>query len=186
MNNFVGSSHAKIYVTQNTSWGNLADPNQSWLGCGEVSLYRSKNTQVLGNLASTRSATGCGGHPIYALAVSTIDGSDSVVDNLAYGYNGNNYFSYSAGGFKYGANNQFGTNPNFTNPVVPGSPHCGSSANVPNCMASVIADFAPKPGSSTQSFGYQKPTSTSAQDPLFPRWLCTAKVPSGLVTMGCS
>ena len=186
VNNFVGSSHANIYVTQNTSWGNLADPNQSWLGCGEVSLYRSKNTQVSGNLASTRSATGCGGHPIYALAVSTIDGSDSVVDNVAYGYNGNNDFAYSTGGFRYGANNQFGTNPNFTNPVVPGSPQCGGSANVPSCMASVVADFAPKPGSTIQGFGYQKPTSSSIHDTLFPRWLCTANLPAGLITMGCS
>ena len=185
MNNSAGSSHAPIYVTHNSSWGNLADPNQSWYGCGEIALYQTKKTQVSGNLTSTRSATGCGGHPIYALSVSTIDGSDTVVNNVAYGYNGNNDFSYSTGGFNWGAN-QFGTNPSFTNPVVPGAPQCGGSANVPSCMASVIADFAPKPGSSTQGFGYQRPTSTSIQDPLFPRWLCTANVPSGLITMGCS
>jgi hypothetical protein len=185
VNNSAGSSHASIYIKQNTVWGNLQDPHQSWSGCGEVSLNVAKDTQVSGNLVSTRSATGCGGHPIYALALSGVDNSDSVVDNVAYGYNGNNDFSYDSGSFAWGANNQFGTYPNFTNPVTPGAPQCSGTANVPGCMASVIADFAPK-ASAAQGLGYQKPATSSIQDTLFPRWLCTANVPAGLVTMGCS
>jgi len=183
--NSAGSNHSTIWFTQNTVWGDLTDPNQSWWGCGEISLYKASNTHVTNNLVSTKSATGCGGHPIYALAVSTSDGSDSVTGNVAYGYNGNNVFLYSSGSFGWGSGNQFGTNPNFTNPVAPGAPSCGGSANVPSCMSSVVNNFVPKTSSAT-GLGYQKPSSTSVHDALFPHWLCTANVPSGLVTMGCS
>jgi hypothetical protein len=184
-NNSSGSSHAVIWFNQNTSWGNLTDPNQSWLGCSEIGVDYSSDTHVSGNLISTKSATGCGGHPIYALGVSQGDNTDSVVDNFAYGYNGNNAFLYDSGSFSWGSTNQLGTSPNFTNPVVPGAPQCGGAANVPSCMASVIADFTPK-ASAAKGFGYQKPSSTSVHDTLFPQWLCTANLPSGLVTMGCS
>jgi hypothetical protein len=184
-NNSAGNSHAAIYIKQNTVWGNLSDQHQSWLGCGEVALNVTKNTQVSGNLISTKSATGCGGHPIYALAVSNIDGSNSVTNNVAYGYNGYNDFSYNAGSFQWGSTNRFGTNPSFTNPVTPGAPQCGGTANVPGCMGSVIANFVPK-ASAAQGFGYQRPSSSPVQDSLFPRWLCSANVPAGLVTMGCS
>jgi hypothetical protein len=183
--NSAGSSHAVIWFSQNTSWGNLTAPNESWIGCAEVSIYLASDTHVSGNLISTKSATGCGGHPIYALAASTIDGTDSVVDNFAYGYNGNNTFLYDSGSFAWGSTNHFGTNPNLRNPIAPGAPKCGGTANVPSCMASIIADFAPKL-SAAKGFGYQKPSSISVHDPLFPQWLCTANLPSGIVTMGCS
>jgi hypothetical protein len=183
--NSAGSSHSNIWLSQNTSLGNLTDPHQSWLGCGEISLYRASDTHISGNLISTRSATGCGGHPIYALAVSTSDGTDSVVSNLAYGFNGNNTFLYDSGSFAWGSGNQFGTPLNLTNPVAPGAPSCGGASNVPSCMASVIANFVPKTASAA-GLGYQKPSSTPDHDTLFPRWLCTANVPSGLVTMGCN
>jgi hypothetical protein len=181
-----GSSHSTIWFSQNTSWGNLTDPHQSWYGCGEISLYRSSDTHVTNNLVSTRSATACGGHPIYALAVSTSDGSDAATNNFAYGYNGNNTFLYDSGSFSYGSSNHLGTNPNFANPVAPGAPQCGGAANVPSCMASVVSDFTPKPGSGSVGFGYQKPSSTSVHDSLFPHWLCSANLPAGLVSMGCS
>ncbi len=183
--NSAGSNHSNIWLSQNTSLGNLTDPHQSWLGCGEVSLYRASDTHISGNLISTRSATGCGGHPIYALAVSTSDGTDSVVSNFAYGFNGYNTFLYASGSFAWGSGNQFGVPLNLTNPVAPGAPSCGGASNVPNCMAPVIANFVPKTASAA-GLGYQKPSSTPDHDTLFPRWLCTANVPSGLVTMGCN
>jgi hypothetical protein len=37
-NNSAGTSHAPIIITQNTTWGNLTDPNQNNAGCGEVAL----------------------------------------------------------------------------------------------------------------------------------------------------
>jgi hypothetical protein len=47
----------------------------------------------------------------------------------------------------------------------------------------VISNFKPKVAAAA-GFGYQTPGS-AAYDPLFPQWLCTASVPSGLITMGC-
>jgi hypothetical protein len=184
-NNSNGSSHATVWFSQNTSWGNLTDPNQSWYGCGEIAMYDSEDTHVSNNLVSTKSATGCGGHPIYALTVETGDDTDSVVNNYAYGYSGYNTFVYAASSFSLGSTNHLGVSPNFTDPVVPGAPKCGGTSNVPSCMSSVIADFVPK-AAGAQGFGYQKPSSTSVKDTLFPHWLCTANVPAGLVTMGCS
>jgi hypothetical protein len=183
-NNSAGSSHATIWVNQNTSWGNLTDPNQAWFGCAEVSLYKASNTHIYGNLISTRSATGCSGHPIYALAVSSGDATDSVVNNLAYGYNGNHTFLYDSGSFAWGSGNQFGTSPDFTNPVAPGPPNCSGTSSVPDCMAPVIANFAPKTASAL-GLGYHKPSSASEHDTLFPQWLCTVNLPSGLITNGC-
>ncbi len=184
-NNTAGSPNAPVYVKQNTTWGNNTDPHQSGLGCGDVAVKVSQNVQFSNNLISTRSATGCGGHPIYAADVSQGDGSDSFVSNVLYGYNGYNEFSWSSGSFAYASSNIVGVLPNFTNPVTPGAPNCAGSANVPSCMSSVISNFTPR-ASSVQGYGYQRPSSGSVHDTLFPRWLCTANVPSGLITMGCS
>jgi hypothetical protein len=183
--NAAGSYHATIWFKQNTVWGNLTDPHQSWLGCAEMSTTGSDSTNIYNNLVSTRSATGCGGHPIYGLAVSQGNSSDVVVDNFAYGYNGNNTFLYASGSFSYGSTNTLGVSPSFTKPVVPGAPSCSGKGSVPSCMSGVIADFVPET-SSAKAFGYHTPSSGSVSDALFPHWLCTANVPAGLVTMGCS
>jgi hypothetical protein len=178
------SYHSTIWIAQNTSWGNLTDPNQSWLGCSEISLAKATHIHITRNLVSTKTALGCGGHPIYALGVSEGDGTDSVDHNLAYGYNGNNTFLYNSGSFAWGSTNQLGISPHFSKPRDPGPPRCRGTANVPSCMASVIADFVPLTASAT-SLGYQKPSSLPGQDQLFPQWLCTANLPAGLVTMDC-
>jgi hypothetical protein len=183
-NNTTGSYHSTVWVDQNTTWGNLTDSNQAWLGCAEISLFKVSDTHIRRNVIATRSATGCGGHPIYALAVSSGDNTDSVVQNLAYGHNGNNTFLYSSGSFSWGQTNQLGTSPDFSNPLSPAAPRCSNTPSVPKCMAKVIADFTPK-APSAQGLGYQKPTAGQAKDPLFPRWLCTAHLPSGLVTTSC-
>ncbi len=182
-NNAVGSSQAPIYLTNNTTWGNLTDPNQNWLGCGEIALNNAYNTQITGNLVSTRSAYGCGSNPIYALAVATSNGSDQVTGNFAFGYDGFNSFVYDSGSFAFGANT-FGVNPQFANPTVPGAPSCAGTSNVPSCMASTIANFAPS-ASAAQGFGYQIPTASPASDSLFPQWLCNANLPQGLVNLAC-
>ena len=183
--NQAGTYHATIWLNQNTVWGNNAATNQTWLGCGEVSVVSSKDVHIYGNLASTKSATGCGGNAIYAIAVSTGDGSDTADDNFAFGYNGNNTFVWNVGTFSWNADNHFGTSPAFRSPSVPGAPNCGGTANVAACMANMVSNFTPTTAN-TINYGYQKPLSTSVANPLFPHWLCTANVPSGLITMGCS
>jgi hypothetical protein len=184
LNNSAGASHAAIYITQNTTWGDLTDPNQNGTGCGEVAIDAASDTQVYGNLISTRSATGCGVNPIYALSVQFGDSTDSVDKNFAFGFSGNNTYLANSGAFAYGSQNVLGTNPGFANPVAPAAPNCQTASNVTSCMATVIADFAPT-AVSAKGFGYQTPSSTSTPDTLFPQWLCTANLPSGLVTLGC-
>ena len=183
-NNSAGSYHSTIWVDQNTSWANLTDPHQAWFGCAEISIFKTKETHISRNVIATRGPTGCSGHPIFAIAVSNGDGTDSVVRNLASGHNGNNFFLYNSGSFSWGTTNQFGTDPAFSHAFVPGAPVCRAAANVPKCMASVIAGFTPK-ASGAAGLGYQKPSSAPLKDSLFPRWLCTANLPSGLITMGC-
>ena len=183
--NSAGSSHAAIYVTQNTSWGNLTDPNQNGTGCGEIALQLASDTQVSGNLVSTVSATGCGANPIFALSVQNGDSTDSVDSNFAFGYSGNNTFLSGSGNFAYGSKNILGTNPDFSNPTIPGAPTCQSASNVANCMASLITDFVPT-AASAKGFGYQAPSTTPSTDPLFPQWLCNVNLPPGLVTLACT
>lgn len=177
--------HATIWLNQNTVWGNNSDPNQHWLGCAEISVVTSKNVHSFGNLASTKSATGCGGNAIYAMAVAGADGSDTADDNFAFGYNGNDTFVWDVGSFFWNGDNHFGTSPSFVYPNIPGAPNCSGTANVPACMANMVADFTPTAPNGI-NYGYQKPKSYSVVDSLFPHWLCSANVPSGLITMGCS
>ena len=88
-------------------------------------------------------------------------------------------------GFSAGPNNTLGTSPAFSNPTNPGAPSCGSATSVPNCMASVIANFTPTTAAA-KSYGYQPVSTTSVYDPLYPQWLCTVtNLPAGLVTPGC-
>jgi len=183
-NNQAGSYNAAIWLNQNTVWGDNSDPNQTWIGCAEISVVTSKTVHMYGNLASTKSATGCGGNAIYAMALASDDGSDAADNNFAFGYNGNNTFVWNSGSFAWNADNHFGVSPSFTSPTVPGAPSCSGTANAPACMSGLISDFVPKAAST--NFGYQRPLSSSVSDPLFPQWLCTANVPSGLITMGCS
>jgi hypothetical protein len=108
-----------------------------------------------------------------------------VDSNFAFGLNGNNTYLANSGAFAYGSNNILGTNPNFANATVPGAPNCQNTSNVPNCMAALVSNFVPS-ATGAQGFGYQAPGSTSSPDPLFPQWLCSVKLPAGLVTLGCA
>ncbi len=183
--NQAGTYHASIWLNQNTVWGNNNATNQTWLGCAEISAVTSKNVHSYGNLASTKSATGCGGNAIYAMAVAAGDGTDTADNNFAFGYNGNNTFVYSVGSFFWNADNHIGTSPAFKSPYIPGAPSCGGTASAVACMSGMVASFTPT-AANTINYGYQKPLSYSVADPLFPRWLCTSSVPAGLITMGCS
>ena len=184
-NNQTGPWHATIWINQNTVWGNNAATNQSWWGCGEIAVTAAKNVHSFGNLVSTKSATGCGGHPIYALSISAGDTTDTADHNFAYGYGGNITFLYASGLFIWNLDNSLGLSPAFRTPVIPGAPQCGGKSNVPACMEKMVEDFTPT-APNTSVHGYLRPRSTSVSDPLFPHWLCSANVPAGLVTMGCS
>ena len=183
-NNSAGSSHATIYMRNNTSWGNLTDSNLSSTSCGDIQISRASNTQAYNNLIAMTSATGCGGHPIYAISLTSGNATDQLYSNFAYGLNNQNTLLSNNGTFALGANNVLGVDPAYSNPVVPAAPNCAAASNVPSCMAPVIANFTPKNPLALAS-GYQIPSGTSAYDPLFPQWLCNVNLPAGLVTMGC-
>jgi hypothetical protein len=183
-NNARGSSHAAIYINRNTSWGNLVDPNQAWLGCGEISLNDAFKVHVTNNLVSTSSATGCGGHSIFAITVAAGNGTDTVNHNLAFGFAGNHTFVHRSGSFLFGADNILERNPQITNPRIPGPPNCQGASSAPACMASTVRDFMPRDTRDAE-FGYQVPVSGSVFNPLFPQWLCNVNLLPGLVTSGC-
>ena len=186
-NNNKGSAHASISMNDNTLYGNNAQMTQAYCsGNGDLAVYNASDVTATGNVIQTSSATMCSSaQPKYAIAISTDNATDVINDNFASGVNGNNTFSYSSGSFAFGALNVIGTNPNYANPVNPGAPSCGGSANVPACMATLIANFTPT-NAAAKAFGYQPPSATSTNDPLFPQWLCSVTLPSGLVTKGCN
>jgi hypothetical protein len=183
-NNERGTSQAPIYFKYNTVWGNNTDTHQNGTYCGEVLLSFALNVQAEFNVAATNTATGCGANPLYALYLGFAGASDAVDYNLGYSASGKNDGVNNSTGFSYGSDNVFGTSPNFVNPVSPGAPSCGSSSNVPNCMATIIADFQAQ-ASQTSGWGYQPVSANQTYDPLFPQWLCNVNLPPGLVTMGC-
>jgi hypothetical protein len=176
---------APIYVRNNTMWGNNADKNQDISFCGEFSIDAASNVRAYSNLSATNSPDGCGNHPIYAYYVAASPTTtDSVYQNWGYAASGTNAGEASSAGFSYGPNNIFGTSPDFTNPVAPAAPSCRNYSSVPACMQQVVTNFAPR-NKAAASFGYQVPSTTPINDPLFPQWLCNVNLPEGLVTPGC-
>ncbi len=186
-NNVGSGPFAQLYMTHNTTWGNTIATNESGSECAEVMLIAATNTQVYDNLSVPTNATSCGGNPLYAYyIVSSPTTTNSIYRNWAYSPGGNNGgIGGGSSGFSFGSGNVFGSDPLLTNPLVPAVPYCGASSSVPNCMATTIANFAPK-NVAAAAYGYQTPSPQSTYDPLFPQWLCNVTLPPGLVTMGCS
>jgi hypothetical protein len=177
-----------VYVRHNTTYGNNKDPNQNSVSayqCSEISLDQSPLTNVYLNLTQTNAATACGSHTLYNVYLHYAYSTDHIYSNYAYSAAGNNTGSDNSSGFTLGPNNVFTQNLHFANPVDPGAPSCGRSSSVPNCMATVIANFTPTAAAAV-SYGYRAPSATWSYDPLFPQWLCSVtSLPIGLVTMGC-
>jgi hypothetical protein len=184
-NNSAGSQNAYVFFENNTSWGNERDPNQAYcLGNGELQVNVAKNVQSFNGIYATSSADGCSGDAIYGASVSSGDISDLIEYGSIFGVGGNDIF-VSGGTFAFASQgwNMIGTNPGFANAVAPVAPSCSGYANTVACMATVISNFnASGPG--TAGNGYQAPT-TGSYDPFFPQWLCTAGLPSAIVTMAC-
>jgi len=185
-NNVAGSVHAPIFVSNNTVWGNEGNsamqPNTVF--CSEVFLNSAYNVQETSNLVATKAQTACVNNPAYALAGYDIDGTVSVANNFVFGYNNQNKSFGKAPNFTFNPNNIVGQDPKFSNAYVPGAPACGGASNVPDCMASVINNFTPA-NTAAISTGYQRADSTPVSDPLFPQWVCSANLPTGLTPMGC-
>lgn len=187
--NNVSPPNATVFVKNNTTYGNEQDPNQPYLGLGECMIQSASLTTYTGNLCVTSSANTPAGHPVYAFAVTSADSSDSVAGNWLAGQSGNNTFIFSSGSFAYGSNT-LGTSPAFASTTIPGAPSCTGKTSVPNCMATLIANFTPTAGGSA-AFGYQAPSNTSVTDVLFPQWLCAGtgvlnpSIPANLITPGC-
>lgn len=187
--NYTTPPNAHIYFRHNTAWGNNTDLSQTGIYAGligEILLLNGNTNEIYGNIAATNAATGAGSNPIYAFS-SVVTGQigDAIYSNIGWSASGSYDFTYDAGAsFTYGPNNLFGTNPSFANAVAPGAPSCGSASSVPNCMATVIANFKPT-NPVAAPYGYQVPSTVQAYDPLFPQWLCNVNLPPGLVTMGC-
>lgn len=163
-----------FFLKNNTTYGNNTQSGQLFPSdLGELTVDAG-NVTVTGNLAMTSAGT-VGGHAIYAASLQ--GGSGPFSGNWLYSAAGNNTF-----GSGYGSN-ATGTDPVFAAPTIPGAPSCGSFANVPACMASVISNFTPGAGAS--AYGYHVPSSTPIANPYFPPWLCNTNLPSGLVSMPC-
>jgi hypothetical protein len=184
-NNRAGTEHAQIFIQNNTVYGDMTDMNQTYCqGNGEILVTAADNITVADNIAQTARAVGCQSDPVFALSVANSGGTTVSSTNVFAGENGNNIFVYNSSLSSYSGGGSPQTSPALNSPPVPGAPNCSGMANAPDCMRSVVADFAPK-GSGTGD-GYQVPSATSNSDPLFPQWLCNANLPNGLVTMGCN
>ena len=176
-----------VYFRHNTVWGNSTATVENTNLCGEIGLQASTHTQAFLNLAVTNNSNNCGGNPSYAFYVNGTTTGNVVYQNWGYSAGGYNDLLYETSGFAYGPANTFGTNPSLTNAVAPGAPSCGSSSSVPNCMATVIANFTPTTVAAV-GYGYQARAINAVYDPLFPQWLCAnivPELPAGLVENGC-
>jgi hypothetical protein len=182
-----GPSHAHIFVRHNTMWNNSTGSYQYGNPtCGELVLYKTLTTKAYLNIASINSP-GCYGdtaNPAYAYSVETVDNTTSIDQNM--GLSAPGFLSRAIGSpkFLFGLNSLSGPSGVFANPKTPAAPNCGTSTSVPNCMATMIADFMPKTKAAV-GYGYQVPNSSNSYDPLFPEWLCHVDLPSGLVANGC-
>lgn len=182
-----GSSNLGIiYIRNNTAYANWNSSSETWCEAGNI-LVGGPNAQAFGNLSVNGPAPipGSGGTAAcgFAFYVATSSQTGDLVYNN-YGYaNGGTNAGSNPGAFIIGPNNTF-SNPSLSNPTDPGAPNCGSASSVSNCMATVVANFAPTV-TAAKSYGYQVPLTTNVYDPLFPQWLCNVNLPAGLVTMGC-
>jgi hypothetical protein len=182
-NNASGSTHAPVYIYQNTTWGNELDTNQIFSPCGEYQFVSALKITMNGkNLGMTTASGTCNSTAPYVVYVGNGDSSLTVSGNFLYSAAGRNTNATSSPGFSFGTNTT-GTNPGFASPSVPGAPSCGSNTSVVDCMSTVISNFTPS--GAAVGYGYQTPPMGNVIDPLFPAWLCNVNLPSGLVAEAC-
>ena len=181
-----GTPSAPIFFLNNTSVHNETATNTSATTCGDITLLASRHTTISNNLIQTAGAQACrnSDQTLYGVALNGGDATDTVEANWIYSAAGNNIGVYGNNGFTAGTNTT-GMDPLLANPVDPGKPNCSGKASTVDCMSTIIANYTPA-NSKARTFGYRMPQNSPINDPLFPQWLCTANLPSGLVTIGCS
>jgi hypothetical protein len=180
-----GNTNATILIEYNTIVNDGTFTSSAFNPCQDFEILDSYLVQFLNNLVQTRGSTGCNSVSQYAVGVIDSFSTVIVANDFLYSAAGNNIYASGNTGFTSGPGNVTGTNPNFVSTTEPSAPSCGSSASVPACMATVIANFTPT-AATAKTYGYQAPISGSVFDPLFPQWLCNVNLPAGLVTMGCA
>ncbi len=195
-----GVGLSTVYVLNNTLWGNSTGVGPDGGGyeygsprCGEYRAFQIQNTHASGNLLVTNSQQ-CYGWPFttnyvpqkpnYALVAEETDNTSTITGNWAYSTYGLGTNALNSPGFSFGVNTT-GTDPQLAAPSAPSAPNCTGYADVPHCMAPVVAGFTPH-NAAAQAYGYQPPSANNVYDPLFPQWLCNTNLPPGLVTMGCN
>jgi hypothetical protein len=183
-NNRVGSKSASVFFNYNTTYGNVQDNTLSFCsGLGDMYIQAANTVTATNNLSMTNGDTVCDSNAKYVFSVANGDVSDVVSGNWWYSNAGQNTFLYNSGSFVFGTNTT-GVDPMFSSLGIPEAPACSGTANVPECMATLISNFAPM-NTSAKAYGYQTVINASTTDPLFPQWLCNVNLPSGLVTLGC-
>lgn len=179
-----------VYWRHNTSWGNLTNSSFNTNSCFEMVINIGYGVHGDHNIAQPNVSTACTSHTVYAAyAYDTSAATSTIANNWFYAPSGSGTttgaFNDDGNTFSFGTNSA-GSPPvsaAFSAPAVPGAPSCGSALSVPDCMATVLANFAPTAGGTT-GFGVQAVSGSDGGDALFPRWVC-GQIPTGLVTESC-
>ncbi len=184
---------SKIFVVNNTAWGNSQGKYQAGNpDCGEIQMYFAENVLASKNLAVTNQS-GCYGiasTPNSAFDAVNQTASSSIEDNWGYAVpigsavNASPWPYIPSSPFKVSNNNKFGEEPMFLHPEVPGRPECSGKVNVRHCMAKIIEDFTPRV-QAARNYGYQLEAHKLANPELYPAWLCNVDLPAGSEKVGC-
>jgi hypothetical protein len=172
------NNSAPVVFRYNTTYGDASGSSEAAGDCAEVYIQTSNDVTIQSNLIATAAATGCSGSvALYGISSGSGTGM-TVSSNWIYSAAGNNCTGTCG-------SNTTGTSPNFVSTTQPGAPSCSSATSVPNCMATVIANFTPQAGGAS-TYGYQVPTTTYSSNAYFPAWLCNVNLPAGLVSNFCN
>jgi hypothetical protein len=124
-NNVAGTSHAPIFLINNTVTGNSQATNESNVLCDEVDINSGYNIQASSNLIAADAEKGCNGNYMYGFYTYTGNSTDVVSGNFISGLDGLSTGSYASSGFAFGTNTT-GAAPSFTSAVLPSTPSCSS------------------------------------------------------------
>lgn len=181
-NNNNNTITAPFFSKNNTTYGNNTQTGQDFpQGLGEIYINNAFNTNSTLDIAQT-SADTIAGNAIYSFAVIGSNGTSTVNGDWFWAPGVNYIFSFSNPGFSFGTNTF--SDPQFVSTTMPGTPACSGKLNVVDCAAPIINALTPQ-AAGASLYGYQKPKSVCVSDPLYPIWLKSVTLPTGLITPGC-